>query len=777
MGYLINSARLHTLTINGIDYTPNLIGWSVQDASAYRNGLITTTGSMVLGSEQGDNFEDYDRNDFLRGAEVVLDVIHADGTVERHPRGLLYVISSAYDPESNSVGVELGCEIAVKKLLDGGEDLFSLAPITLDPAQQDLDNVGNALAANAQFAYQDRNGAIQTATYFGGDGFGVIDPGQFVAVRGTTCLNVSPLAAGSAIPDEVKLSYQFPSDGVASDRQGQIDIVEDISYYFIRYPAPMFKRERADPNGGIEGVVYGDSGGGSITVPNGGYTPSVTTPAGSCGNIPATPDYSPGGGGGGGGSGSTVPTSCNDGLQTVEAVEYVPAVRRSRSVTEYNGPAAQVSKAATYLEGPALEANSQYYADAFAYCTGTYATECNPQGGCEMAGLNQMDLGRTETIYFYEPTSNQLVKTIADTYRPTLSAAQPSDWRSGNNRGIPQDFKSDLSTSAQYLHQRVVTEYEKTDNANTQTTTTFTSQAARGGGIGGGELHAERGGIKTRNIRKATSIVTLDLRPDSVNAATTSVTAASTLFNLNSNFGGYSQFGKYTLEEDMPVPLLFEGEGYKADVTNAVDKYGRYLTSFVEGDARGLEIAEALRQDMTTDWAPNMAFRYYDPHKGRLMAMRMDAATWSVSPEGSLVVINGIWISDLEGTVTIPSNLTGDATPDMTGDTPGAPSGPGAGPSVSGEAVTGQRMQFNVEVHIPITMTLTPSSADGVRPGPPSAETFTNKLTLVVFCSGLLVQPGALVTHDTDGSLPADNATDPVVDSSLVLNADLFAGQ
>ena len=66
------------------------------------------------------------------------------------------------------------------------------------------------------------------------------------------------------------------------------------------------------------------------------------------------------------------------------------------------------------------------------------------------------------------------MKTVTSSFRPTLAAAQPTDWRSGINAGVPQDFQDNLSTTAEYLHQVVIREFKQEDNVNIQETTTYT---------------------------------------------------------------------------------------------------------------------------------------------------------------------------------------------------------------------------------------------------------------------------------------------------------------
>ncbi len=124
MGYIASATRVSILTVGGVDYTSALIDWQVSDDSAYNNGCIKTQGTLVLGSYPGGPvIEDYDRNNFKRGVEVILDMRQPDGTVYRHPRGLLYVISTSYDVEAESLEVELGCRLSLMSLTDRIDDL------------------------------------------------------------------------------------------------------------------------------------------------------------------------------------------------------------------------------------------------------------------------------------------------------------------------------------------------------------------------------------------------------------------------------------------------------------------------------------------------------------------------------------------------------------------------------------------------------------------------------------------------------------------------------
>ena len=69
MGYLLQKTRAASLSIGGTDYLI-LVSFQVSDASANRNGIITTTGQLILGQQPSGDIEDYDRNTFKRGTLV-----------------------------------------------------------------------------------------------------------------------------------------------------------------------------------------------------------------------------------------------------------------------------------------------------------------------------------------------------------------------------------------------------------------------------------------------------------------------------------------------------------------------------------------------------------------------------------------------------------------------------------------------------------------------------------------------------------------------------------
>jgi hypothetical protein len=384
--------------------------------------------------------------------------------------------------------------------------------------------------------------------------------------------------------------------------------------------------------------------------------------------------------------------------------------------------------------------------------------------------MDEIELGHTETLNYYG-NANELVRTVQDVYSPTLSAAQPSDWRSGIANGAPQDFNQNLSTTEMFRSARIDTEYYQEGNANVQKATTFTSLASRGVGLGG-KLDALEG-IKTVTIRRSSTNTTVDVTPDIINSSTTDTTEKSTRIVLFT--GRYKaqpeEVGPYILEEQVPVPLLFDNQ---SEINSAVASYENYITRFVKGDAFGLQIAEAMRPEVATGWFPGMPFRYSDPKKGKVLAFRMDATSWGVSPTESAFVTNGMWIGYSNGTITIPDNVLGNSKPNM--GSGGSPPSDVVPPSVDNESsVDSGSFAWNVDVFIGTNSNIVVYGNDGVLPPPMGDETVETQQTFTVFAAGAIVAPGDLLATTSGGSIPLDLAGSLIVADATVVNADLFS--
>jgi hypothetical protein len=759
MAYLSNNSRVSSITIAGTDYTANLISWTASDASANKQGCVATTGQVVLGTKPGGVLiEDYDRNNFRRGDQVVLEVTEPGGSAYRHPRGLLYVISTSYDVEAEELQVEIGCRLSLMALIDEFDALLSIVPIPLDPAQENYQSCCASFASAGKYVYQDNNGDLQSGLFFDGDGFSGTAAGEWVSVLGTTTNSVSPLAGTGAIPDQIKLSYQVPSDVVATDQFGRTDLETTTSYFFLAYPIVDYARQNSDatednPNGTLENA------GGANTVEYDGPAASSST---SCGNAPDQP------------ADNGTP-SCQEGYELVQTNTYFPATRTDQVITRYSGPGAQASYSKRQTYGPRIEANGQYWADNYAYCRQQWGSSCDPNGQCPYDGLDTTLLTYTETFNFFDSTSNAVIRTIVDTYDLLISGAQPTDWRAGTTNGRILTFDTSyLQDDTMYRVRRVDTIYFNIDNTNVQETTVYDSVTSKQIGIKGGQSLDALRGIKTKTVRRSTSNATLDVAPDIVNSPTTSTAEISTTLPL---FTGRfitppAESGPYEIDEQIPVPLLFDTQG---QIDEVVENYSDYLIRFVKGDVFGLQIGEGLRSDVVTNWRPGMPFRYYDPNKNKILAMRMDATSWGVDTNSAAFVVNGIWNGFSDGTVTIPSNTVGGSTPDLGG---GAPTPPGAvvPPSVDDEtSVDSGAIAFEVDVHFMFQALAETFAVDGVSPPPPGPQDVNVNRTMTCYVEGIIVGPGDILATEADGGIPLEYEGSIVVADATIVDADMFS--
>lgn len=759
MGYLAQNTRAAQLLIGGQDYTSSLIQFQVSDAGAYNTGLVTTSGTLILGQKPGQtDIQDYDRNTFKRGVVVTLDVTEPGGASYRHPRGYLYVMSVSYSVEAEQLIVELGCKLSLAFLTDNAENILPLVPIHLDPAQETVQNCSASFASAGMILYQDNQGNLVSRKFFGTDSSAGVEPGEWVSVLGTTALSVSPLAGAGAIPDEIDLSYQVPEGALASDNTGYVDTVTETSDYFLAYPATVWVR--------VEDPVPTGERQLPDTVTQNPDTPGVTD---SCGQLLSPPV-----------SGGTTVTPggienyllCSDEWTTEGETEYLPATMTTTSETYYTGPGGQVSYFLQQTEGPEVEANAGYFADKYAYCVASYSDSCNPSGSCEFYGMNNYLLSYQETYYEYG-TANELVKTTVDTFQTYLSAYIADEWRSGTQDGIPQDFNGNLSASSGlYKSSSVVTEYYQENNANVELVTTHTSITSRGIGVDSGASIQAEDGIVTTVKRISTTTATLDIRPDTVNSATTATEEQNTilLLNTDSYTSPPTEAGKYILEASIPVPLLSTDA---AEIGGWVDDYSEYLARFVKGDIYGLQIAESMRSDIVTNWYPGMPFRYVDTANNEILAMRMDACAWGVTQEEAIVVTNGIWCGYDSGNLSVGSNLVGNSVPDLGG---GAPTPPGGNvPFSIADSSVGQTLAFIVDVEIRLDSSMFTYFTNGISKPNPTDLTGQIEEAIVPYCTGFIVAAGGLLATDGTGSIPSSYNGSIVTSNATVVDADLFA--
>lgn len=766
MGYLVQKTRAASLTIGGQDYTASFVSLQVSDVSAFKNGLITTSGNLILGQRPGGaDIEDYDRNLFKRGTLITLDVQEPGGAAYRHPRGYLYVLGLSYNVETEQLDVQVGCRLSLAYLTDNTSEVLSQVPIPLDPAQRTIENCSASFASAGMILYQDNQGNLVSRKFFGTDDFSGVEAGDWVSILRETALSVAPLTGAGPIPDVIKLSYQVPAGAISgSEEQPATEVVTTESQYFISYPGITYSRVK-DPDEVGDSQIDED-----VVEP-----PRSPVNTSGCGTVlipPPTPASN------NQQDGEQKSQLCNSKLVSERQTVYLPANKIVTGTTYYLGIGGQQSRVEEVETGPLIEANSQYYADKYSFCTSVYGFGCNPGGSCQYYGMDSATLRHSITTYEYNEDGS-LARTIQDSYETLLSAANPEDWRSGAVDGVIQDFDNnfDSNNSSLYLARRVITVYRLENNLNVQETTTFSSLSTRGLGVSQriADLDAMNG-VKTVVVRKSATSVVNDLRPDTIKTPTTSTAERSSLINLNTNsyITPPEVAANYELEESIPVPLLSENDSV---IAGWVADYSNYLTKFVKGGLYGLQIGESMRSEIVTGWYPGRPFRYVDTKNGRISALRMDACTWGVTPEEAIVVMNGVWNGFSSGTLVLGDNLVGNSSPDMSA-TPGAPTPPpgvAAPPSIANDVV-GESFSFNVDIDLYLESSIFFYGDSPVRTSNPTDLTAQIDLTIIPHVGGLVVEPGGFVETTGTGSIPLETNEGLIITTTAVIvTDDLFA--
>ena len=208
MAYFVNPSRKVQCFVNGVDYSDTFVQFSCTDDSANRNGIVTTTGQVIIGDNDSRDLQaGYRRTQFKRGQPFILNVMGDGGSWIRHPRGTLLVSGAQYNIENSQLELEVGCVLA-QAIFTDDRKAYNLvrgySPYILPPDRRTWQNVGAALAASGRFIYQTNTGGISAASYFGHTNTGA------VSVLGVTTLSAKMITGASPIPDSVQISYEYP---------------------------------------------------------------------------------------------------------------------------------------------------------------------------------------------------------------------------------------------------------------------------------------------------------------------------------------------------------------------------------------------------------------------------------------------------------------------------------------------------------------------------------------------------------------------------------------
>lgn len=686
MAYFINQTRMAEVLINGTDFTQFATEINLTDSSGIKNGLIATDGEIKLKYIPGSTFpQDYKRNAFRRGDPVRISVQFPSGVTRRHPRGYLFVISSKFEPETESIVVEVGCTMALRALAEDVEALIDQSDLYISETRKDYSNLSNAMAAQSKILYYDNNNNLQSLKMYDGESqIGSAAP-NFVSVFGLTAMSVQALDARSKFdeggegskdspyedfdPDDVDLTYDWgpevdedgnPIPGTGPDGNDpppvdRVDTTTTESKYYMQYPAIAYQRKPPEEVDNLDdaGTPQDDSG---LEIPR----PLTCVDEETNPNPDSPAIQTPGGVNG--------ETSCMDNYETVRSPIYVNAQSTSISTSYYDGPNSALSYQENLRYGPALEANNQYFADSFQVCRQSWATKCQPNGQCSTAeGTEEVLLSKDtrETTYNED---GSVASIIVDSFATRLSGAQPFNWRAGVENGLIVNFRTPLNPFGLYRVQRVETNYtySKTGAKTVRATTTYTSVTSRQQGISG-IIDALSGIITTQTETSLTNAVDPPRPPQLEEPEIPTEEETETLpgngegDDSRGSSAGLIGSSKIKVRERIGFPIIpIRGRTTAAQV---IADYKEYIVFTIKGESLGLRIVEPLREDICTNWTPNQSFRYSDPRYDLVMSLRMDGTTWSIRPDSCLISTDGLAMGFSDGTLQVPNNVVGNTTP------------------------------------------------------------------------------------------------------------------
>lgn len=110
------SARKARIYIGEKDFSTCLISFQGSDSHLDQSGLVSFTGKIILGQSLGFDESLDDRKNpyrFARGQSIIIEVANSAGTLQRHPRGALHILSPKYDDETQRLTLDVGDAIAL----------------------------------------------------------------------------------------------------------------------------------------------------------------------------------------------------------------------------------------------------------------------------------------------------------------------------------------------------------------------------------------------------------------------------------------------------------------------------------------------------------------------------------------------------------------------------------------------------------------------------------------------------------------------------------------
>ena len=430
----INTARKSRLTVNGIDESSRMASWEVSDESVYRNGIMRTSGRLVLGTTALTQY-DYQREAYKRGQIVQMEVLStASGLYEIHPRGFLYVMSTSFSAEDQQVTIEIGCKLALWTISDNIEAMYDYSVIELNEGQRTIQNISQGLYSSNKIIYQDNTGNIVET--------GVFDlstastspsavPGDWATGSRTEALSATPLTADE-LPDIVELEYSFTSSDVFSPQE---KVSTDTSSYDVGFNARTWVREGS-----------------------GDELNSVTTIDDSFSGLPGA--------------------AVGDYIEVVN-IEKVNSSQTEKITEYFNGPGGQLTVSIQESYQPGVEVNAAYFEDQYSSCRYQAALngDADSTSCSSLQATSPMLASRTIRKLEYDDAGT-VVSETRELWKPVLAAAQSFNWKSESGEyGQPVGFR-EVSLTDIYRDTIATTEYtQDEDGNNVETITTYRSGA------------------------------------------------------------------------------------------------------------------------------------------------------------------------------------------------------------------------------------------------------------------------------------------------------------
>ncbi len=621
MTWLINTTARPVLKIGGVDYSANMLTFQVSDSSVLGTGLITTQGSLQLAELPGSTaLLDYAKAKFQRGTTITLDLV-IDGVTRRHPRGSLLILDSSYNQADRTSTIEMGCLLTMFGLTDNIEPLRNRTAFTL-PEDAKYSDLSSALQAERAFLFVDRNGVIQKRGFFGSDGLGSNkEVASWVSVRDYSAISSSPLGSGSVVPDTVRITYTWLVDGEnvdpPPDDESGTRYQENLSesFYWLEHPANLKQVQ----------------------------TVCTTNAAGA--------------------------RTCTE-REIWDGKRTFSVTKNTTDRTYYGGPGGSTSQQISVTIGPAVELNGSYYAELYSY---EVARNNGNASGVTLKGLESVTQETQEKVYEYG-SGGEVVRTIDRRYRNLLNAMTQSDWRASSTAsyeaasptapttgGVQRGFLTGPPTATFYLADQVTTEYTYSDDRTVETTTTLKSSAdCNNTGIypkdGARELldlDATENGIETVERRTSMSGLANPTQPDRIGTGEPGkVTKSAFVEDVSTR---YPVTSAGPVIQEMQVPYQVDSYTENQSRELAVN-YARYYRDLIEGDSSGIRVSEAMRPELF-NYYPGMPFSFYDRQAGKLIKLRMNGTGWGVTASDAVMVTDGLFIGESNGTVNIGSNV------------------------------------------------------------------------------------------------------------------------